>query len=73
VVIVQGAPEQAEPVSEDPLCRLLKVLLEELPIKQAVKVAANFTHLNKNNLYELALEISSKKRSLHVHLGKEKL
>jgi 16S rRNA (cytidine1402-2'-O)-methyltransferase len=73
VVIVQGAPEQAEPVARDPLCRLLKVLLEELPIKQAVKVAANFTDLSKNNLYELALEISSKKRSLHVHSGKEKL
>ena len=39
--------------------RLLKVLLAELPLKQAVKVATKLTSTNKNVLYSLAIKITS--------------
>ena len=37
--------------------RVLSVLITELPIKQAVKLAAQLTDGNKNELYKLALEL----------------
>ncbi|MFO1430389.1 MAG: 16S rRNA (cytidine(1402)-2'-O)-methyltransferase [Candidatus Competibacteraceae bacterium] len=55
VILVQGAPPAAE--SEMEPRRLLTVLLEELPIKRAVAVAAKLTDIKKNRLYDLALEI----------------
>ncbi len=36
---------------------LLKVLLKEIPLKQAVKIAAQLTDENKNELYKIALEL----------------
>lgn len=36
---------------------LLTLLLRELPLKQAVKIASLLTKINKNELYKLALEI----------------
>lgn len=58
VVIVAGAPEKTEDEKdEDQTRRLLKVLLEELPIKQAVHLAAKLTRARKRTLYELALSI----------------
>ncbi|MGE3319859.1 MAG: 16S rRNA (cytidine(1402)-2'-O)-methyltransferase [Candidatus Berkiella sp.] len=41
--------------------RVLKILLAELPVKQAVKMAVALTGHPKNALYELALEIQGKK------------
>lgn len=38
---------------------LLSVLLDELPLKQAVKIACQLTGGNKNELYKLALELSA--------------
>lgn len=38
--------------------KLLSVLLAELPLKQAVKIASALTDENKNKLYKMALEIS---------------
>lgn len=38
----------------------LLILLEELPLKQAVKIAHLLTKVNKNELYQLALELKSK-------------
>ncbi|HAT8179605.1 TPA: 16S rRNA (cytidine(1402)-2'-O)-methyltransferase [Legionella pneumophila] len=36
---------------------LLKILLEELPLKQAVAIACKLTNANKNQLYEEALQL----------------
>ena len=37
--------------------QLLTVLLDELPLKQAVSIACKLSNANKNELYELALQI----------------
>ena len=39
--------------------RVLQLLLDELPLKQAVKLATDITGAKKNALYELALELKS--------------
>ena len=39
---------------------LLKILLEELPLKQAVSIACKLNHANKNDLYEIALKLKDK-------------
>lgn len=40
--------------------KLLSILLQELPLKQAVKIASQLCSTTKNELYELALEIAGK-------------
>ena len=40
--------------------RLLRVLLEEMSVKQAAKLAAKITGGRKNELYQMALELSDK-------------
>ncbi|TPW17772.1 MAG: 16S rRNA (cytidine1402-2'-O)-methyltransferase [Halothiobacillaceae bacterium] len=57
VLVVAGAPapEQAsELLAAD---NMLRILLQELPLKQATKLAASLSGLNKNQLYERALAI----------------
>jgi len=52
VLLVQGAPETSgDPDSE----RVLRLLLDELPLKQAAALAAKITGQKKNELYQLAL------------------
>lgn len=55
VVMVQGAPQA--PVSEvdTEALRILKVLAEEMPPKQAAGLAAKITGLKKNQLYQALL------------------
>lgn len=57
VLLVQGQAEteshQVTPEAE----RILLVLLEELPIKKAAKLAARITGVNKRALYERALRL----------------
>jgi 16S rRNA (cytidine1402-2'-O)-methyltransferase len=59
VIVVQGAParEQGE---EDGIAAqgVLRVLLEELPVSQAAKLAARITGRGRNELYELALALA---------------
>jgi 16S rRNA (cytidine1402-2'-O)-methyltransferase len=55
VLMAAGAPERA-PAGDD-LDRVLTGLLEELPLKQAVGLAARITGAAKNQLYERALAL----------------
>ena len=57
VLLVEAAPVvEVQEISEDAQ-RVLKCLLAELPLKQAVALATEITNLKKNDLYEFALKI----------------
>ena len=57
VVLVSGAVPQ-EGLSVETL-NTLSLLLEELPLKQAVQLAAKISGANRNELYQRALELKS--------------
>jgi len=59
VLIVQGSDQQMSQQSAE-LVPVLKVLLEELPVKQASQMAAKITGIKKNQVYKLALDLSGK-------------
>jgi 16S rRNA (cytidine1402-2'-O)-methyltransferase len=57
VLLIEAAPViEAQEISEEAQ-RILKCLLAELPLKQAVTLATEITQLKKNDLYELALKL----------------
>lgn len=59
VLLVEAAAvKDAEEISEEAI-RVLKLLLADLPLKQAVKLAADITQEKKNDLYELALQLKN--------------
>jgi 16S rRNA (cytidine1402-2'-O)-methyltransferase len=61
VVLVAGAPDsKPRPGGFDPE-PVLRILLEELPVKQAAALAARITGGKKHVLYEQALQISGRK------------
>lgn len=62
-VLLVEAPVQkeAEAIPEDAV-RVLKLLLAELPLKQAVKLATDITQLKKNDLYEFALQLKNESK-----------
>ena len=57
VLVVEGAPQlnDDEDALDPAVERVLDVLLEELPVKQAAALAARITGLKKNRLYQVAL------------------
>lgn len=56
VLVVEGAPQRVDDDELDPAAeRVLDILLEELPVKQAAALAARITGLKKNRLYQVAL------------------
>lgn len=55
VLIVEGAPAVIHSAQDAEIDKILTVLLEELPLKQAVKIAAQLTGERKNVIYERAL------------------
>jgi 16S rRNA (cytidine1402-2'-O)-methyltransferase len=57
VILVAGSKEAATPLIEAE--RILKILLDVLPIKTAAAVTADITQLRKNELYQMALRIKS--------------
>lgn len=65
VLVVEGYAGSDEAAVEEEMLRVLIVLLEELPLKQAVKLAAEITGKKKNLLYERALEIKGEKGGRH--------
>ena len=57
VLLVEAAVvSDAEEIPDDAV-RVLKLLLSELPLKQAVKLATEITKEKKNDLYEFALKL----------------
>lgn len=59
VVLVAGAAAKASTAVTIEPQQLLRALLQELPLKQAVALTARITGGKKNQLYEWALEISA--------------
>ena len=49
---------EAQEISEEAQ-RVLKCLLAELPLKQAVALATEITQLKKNDLYEFSLKLKN--------------
>ncbi len=62
VLLVEAAPvKEAEAIPEEAV-RVLKLLLAELPLKQAVKLATEITHEKKNVLYDFALQLKQESK-----------
>lgn len=62
VIIIQGSDSNLDPdVAESE--KILKVLLKELPVSQAVKLTATITDHKKSELYSLALRIKEQEQS----------
>jgi 16S rRNA (cytidine1402-2'-O)-methyltransferase len=55
VIIVHGAAENARDDNHAEYQRIMKILLEEMPLKQAVSIATRITGAKRNLLYELAV------------------
>lgn len=60
VLLVSGKPVQEKNEISDQSKKMLKILLTELPLKQAVKLTAEISGNNKNALYQLALSMKEK-------------
>ena len=56
IVLVIAGAEQKERGEMD-LDNMLSVLIEELPVKQAAKIASRLSGVNKNDLYKAALKL----------------
>lgn len=56
VLLVHGKPKQDAGAVDQRSQEVLRILLEELPVKQAAGLAARITGVKKNALYKLALE-----------------
>ncbi|MEQ1598243.1 MAG: 16S rRNA (cytidine(1402)-2'-O)-methyltransferase [Methylotenera sp.] len=57
VLLIEAAPVVDTQEISAEAQRVLKCLLAELPLKQAVALATEITHLKKNDLYEFALKL----------------
>jgi len=57
VLIVSGAEAPDKTRISDQARHTLKLLLKELPLKQAVKLTSDITYENKNQLYKMALSL----------------
>ena len=63
VLIVSGAESPDKTRISDQAKHTLKLLLKELPLKQAVKLTSDITHENKNQLYKMALSLRKDKNN----------
>ena len=59
VLLVETAAIKATDEMPEETVRILKLLLAELPLKQAVKLAAEISHEKKNVLYDFALSLKN--------------
>ena len=60
VLLVEGMPVKDEQAISPEAQRTLELLLAELPLKQAVKLATDITGSKKNALYDMALALQEK-------------
>ena len=58
VVLIHGAPVVDQDLQLSDADRQLRILLEELPVKQAAALVAKITGLKKNAVYKRALELA---------------
>ena len=63
VLILSGASAPDKTKISSQAQHTLKLLLKELPLKQAVKLTSDITHQNKNQLYKLALSLKGDERN----------
>jgi 16S rRNA (cytidine1402-2'-O)-methyltransferase len=63
VLIVSGAEARDKTRISDQARHTLKLLLKELPLKQAVKLTSDITYENKNQLYKMALLLKEDERN----------
>lgn len=56
VVMIQGCEEKTDEGVDEESLRVLDLLADELPVKQAAALAAKITGFKKNQLYQIALE-----------------
>ena len=57
IVVLLAGRDKVTDTAQQQLDKLLPALVAELPVKQAAKIAAEVTGLNKNDIYRQALEI----------------
>lgn len=57
VILIHGVPRAEREAVDEAAGRVLKILLDELPVSQAAALAARITGLKKNKLYEYALAL----------------
>jgi 16S rRNA (cytidine1402-2'-O)-methyltransferase len=57
VILIHGVPRAEREAVDEDAERVLRILLEELPVSQAATLAAKITGLKKNRLYEYALNL----------------
>jgi 16S rRNA (cytidine1402-2'-O)-methyltransferase len=55
VLVIAGAEKLTESQEDQELRRVLPILLAELPVKQAVKLACELTGYPKNKVYQYAI------------------
>ena len=60
VVLVAGAPPVEAGMITDESQRILEILLQELPVKQAASLTARITGKKKNPLYQRAIELGGR-------------
>ncbi len=61
VLLIEGAPATAADVSGAQADRVLRILLEEVSVKQAAALAARLTGLGRNELYQRALALAGER------------